>query len=235
MKVGFDNIVIDSTLSSLNASLNYPVENLQDSILKKRYQSAITNDIITIDFAENSSVSSFFYAYTNATWLQLRLYIGSDSLVYTLTITDPESIIDAIHFTAVNADYAELEILGAEGVFLGGISLDDPIEFPDPDSTWQENYQDNSSVSENANGNTLQDYIKPLQIFNWTFRDVTRYDSSFYKDLYLLTGIGKIIWVDPFEDNHDFLDPIYCKMTAPFQPKKNGRRFNFELSIKEAR
>lgn len=235
MRVVFDNIVLDSTLSSLNASLNYPVENLQDSILKKRYQSTLATDTITIDFSETLSVSSFFYAYTNATSLVLRLYVGSDSLVLTLNITDPENYIDAHHFTAVSADYAEIDIVGPADVYLGGIALDDSVEFPDPINAWQENYQDNSSVSENDDGNTLQDYIKPLKVNSWIFRNVTRYNTNFYKDLYELTGIGKIIWVDPFEDNHDFLEPLYCKMTAPLQPKKNGRRYNFELSIKEAR
>ncbi len=235
MKIVFDNIVLDSTLSSLRASLNYPIENLQNSILKNRYQSVQSTDTITIDFSETLRVSSFFYSYTNATYLQLRLYVGSDSLVFTLTITDPESETDAKYFTAIEADYAELDIIGPDNVYLGGIALDDPVEFPDPDNAWQESYQDNSSVSENDDGNTNQDYIKPLRINNWIFRDVTRYDSNFYKELYILTGIGKIIWVDAFEDNHDYLKPLYCKMTAPFQPKKNGRRFNFELSIKEAR
>jgi len=235
VKVIFDNIVLDSTLSSLNASLNYPVENLQDSILKKRYQSVVTSDTITIDFSETLTVSSFWYVYTNATYLQLRLYVGSDSLVFTLTINNPESYIDAHYFSAVDADYAELDIIGPENVYLGVIALDDPVEFPDPENVWTEGYQDNSSVNENDDGNTLQDYIKPLKINNWKFRDVTRYDSNYYKDLYELTGIGKIIWVDAFEDNHDFLKPLYCKMTAPLQPTKNGRRYNFELNIKEAR
>ena len=235
MKVIFDNIVLDSTLSSLNASLNYPVTNLQDSVLKRRYQSVVSSDTITVDFSETLFVSSFFYAYTNATSIIIRLYIGSDSLVFTLTITDPESEIGAHYFTGVYADYAEIDIIGPENIYLGGIALSDPVEFPDPDYAWPENYQDNSSVSENSDGNTNQDYMKPLKIYNWTFKNVTRSDTNFYKELYELTGIGKIIWLDATERNHDFLEPLYCKMIAPLQPKKNGRRYNFQLNVKEAR
>ena len=74
MKILFDNYLIDSTLSAEFASLNYPVSNLQDNVLHKRYQCIQDSDTITITFSESLDVSCFYYAYTNATYLQLRLY-----------------------------------------------------------------------------------------------------------------------------------------------------------------
>lgn len=236
MKILFDNYVIDSTISALYASLNYPVANLQDTVLRKRFQCSRASDTITITFAERLDVSSFYYAYTNATYLQLRLYRDYETLLYTLTIIDPVELCGAHHFTLVeDVEYAELDIIGPENVYLGGVGLGDSVTFPDPENTWKDKLQDNSASSENVYGSTWTDYIEPLRVHNWICRDVELEDAQYYIELYRLTGIGKPVFIDPFENNHDFMTPLYAKFTNPMDKQKNGRRWEINIDIKECR
>jgi hypothetical protein len=236
MKILFDNIVLDSVLSSINASLNYSASNLQDQILYKRYQSSIDIDTITIAFSEDLDVSVFYYGLTNATSLVLRLYDSSDVLLHTETISSPNLVTDAVYFTSVFAASAEIDIVGsATGVYLGGVALGVSEEFPDPDGEWPEDFEDNSFVTTSPEGQSLQNYVEPLRIHNFRFTDLTRDRMNDIMDLYRLTGIGLPIWFDPFEDNHDFMMPLYAAFTRPIRSTKNGRRYNFSIAIKEAR
>lgn len=234
MIVLFDNIVDDSVITSINASLNYPASNLQDSALRKRYQCSTDTDTIAIVFAETLEVSSFWYAFTSATAMELRLYNDSDGLLHTITISDPINI-DAYHFNGVDVDYAELDISGAGGVYLGGIGLGVGIEFPDPDNEWEEPFTDNSSAVQSRAGQSKQDYVEPLRVHGWMFRDVVLDDANYYVDLYKATGIGLPIWIDPFENDHSFMEPVYAVMTQPIKKVKDGRNYRFNLNIKEAR
>jgi hypothetical protein len=236
MKILFDNYIADSTLTALHASLNYPVTNLQDSVLRKRYQCTQDSDTITITFSEPMNVDSFFYAYTNATYLQLRLYRDYETLLFTLTIDDPVEECGAHFFSLVeDVEYAELDIRGSEGVYLGAPGIGDAIDFPDPENTWKDTIQDNSSSSENVYGSTWTDYIEPLRIHNWICREITIEDALYYISLYKLTGIGKPLFIDPFENNHDFMEPLYAKFTNPIDKQKNGRRWQLNIDIKECR
>ena len=61
MKILFDNILEDSTLSATNESLNYPVANLGHPFLEKRFQSTTTTSTITADWTTDQCISCFFY------------------------------------------------------------------------------------------------------------------------------------------------------------------------------
>ena len=236
MKILFDNYIADSTLSALYASLNYPVTNLQDNVLRNRYQCTFNSDTITITFSDSMDVDCFFYAYTNATYLQLRLYRDYETLLFTLTINNPVDECGAHFFSLVqDVTYAELDIEGPENVYLGCIGIGDAEDFPDPEYSWKDTLQDNSASSENVYGSTWTDYVEPLRIHNWIIRNVETEDANYYIGLYKLTGIGKPLFIDPFENNHDFMEPLYAKFTVPINKQKNGRRWQLNIDIKECR
>jgi len=81
----------------------------------------------------------------------------------------------------------------------------------------------------------LRDYVEPLRLHSWTFPEVTRDDINDWAEYFKDLGIGKPIYIDPFEDDHTFLKPLYAALTEPFAAKKVGRRYTFDLTVKEAR
>lgn len=235
MKILFDNVVIGSTITSPYESLNYPADNLQDEILRRRYQSSRDIDTITIAFEDEADVSCFFWAFTNATQMILRLYNFSDELIFSQTIDDPDQL-SVIYFDRNYAASAEIDITGSTtGVYLGGVGLGEEVTFPDPDYEWPENYTDNSVLSSSKEGQTLQNYVEPLRVHQFNFSDLTRNEMNAIKELYESVGIGYQLWFDFFEDDHDFIGPMYGFFSEPIQPKKNGRRYNFTITVREAR
>lgn len=236
MRILFDNLIDNATITSLHASLNYPVENLQDNVLRRRYQCSEDEDTITIIFEQtNNLITDFFYSFTNAEYLQLRLYQTYGILVYTLTINNPQSDTQSYNFTGVDAAYAELDIRGDEGVYLGGLALGEAIQFPDPKNKWNEPLADNSLFSESLGGQTNHEYIEPLREYPFDFENTPVEDKNYYIGLIKDLGIGKPVYIDPFERNHNFMMPIYAKFTRQPGPSKNGRVYDWNINIKEAR
>jgi hypothetical protein len=234
MKLLLNNIILDATITSLNGSLNYPPENIQDSVLAKRFQSSIDQDVLTCDFESQSSVNCFYYSFTNASTIQVRFFIGSDTLVYAFTISSPEDT-GAYHFNTIVADFMEIVIIGGLGVYIGGCATGLDVSFPNPVSPWNENVEDNSIVSENRAGETQTESIESLDVYSWIFRENSREEVNYYKNLLETVGLGTLIWVDPFEQDHDFISPLYAKLTNPVKISKDGRNYRFNLDIKQAR
>jgi len=237
MKILFENYFDSATLSSVNASLNYPIENLQDSFLHTRYQSSIDVDTITAYFAEDVSISDFFWGFTNATKLILRLYDYENVLLFSITINNPDPAIDGIEFDTIDdVDHAELYIEGlAVGTYLGGIGIGLCYIMLDPLSAWEEPDYDNSDFDESSGGQTLQNYVRPLRGYSLSFTDIPREITDEIMTLYRSVGIGKPLWVDITELAHDFVSPIYGKIMSAISPRRNGRRYDFDITIKEAR
>jgi hypothetical protein len=237
MKILWNNLLDDAELSSLNASLNYPVTNLQDSFLYVRTQSSIDVDTVTIMFDEDASISDFFWGYTNATKFVLRLYNYENELLYTETINDPDPQWGSVGFDIVeDVDHAELDIIGDEiGTYLGGIGIGIAYVMPDPLSEWDETPIDNSDWSRSPAGQTLQNYTRPLRREPRKFADVSHAIKEEIMALYYEVGTGAALWFDFTELDHDYKKPLYGIIANIINPQKNGRMWEFDIVAEEAR
>lgn len=237
MRILLNNIIPFSTITSLNESQNYPASNLQDQFLHQRYQSALDTDLVTLVFEEGENISCLFYAFTNASELIFRFYLDYETLVYTITVDDPLSI-DALYFDMLyDITYMTIEITGdGIGVFLGGVATGlEYSDWPDPKGDWTEPDVDNSTPASSPDGQSLQNYVRPLTGYIFTFIDNTRELMSDLKAIYRNIGIGLPLWIDPFQDNHNFLPPMYGKFMRFAMLPKIGRRYDFEIELLEAR
>jgi hypothetical protein len=236
MKALFDNLVLAATPSMPDASSNYPADNILSAFLKKRAQSTAAADTLTITFGADKSINCVYYGFTNATGIVILLKNSGGGTLKTITITTPEEI-GAEHFAVVGSVRTidvQLTKTGV-GVYLGGLGAGLEETLPDPDAGWDEPMTDNSLVSGSPDGQYSQTYLKPLRKYSWTLPEVTRERVNELVTAYGALGLGKPLWVDPFEDDHDFVAPLYCVLTEPIQPKKNGRMYSLTLSIAEAR
>jgi len=265
MKILFDNEVLTADITTVNSSSNYPVANLKSPYLRKRYQSTAITDTITLVFDAEKPVSSFFWGYTNLTKMSVTFknaagdildyiyfedgnvahyygypvehYYGWDTEYYGYYDRLSNHVYDPVgwHFPVMMIKTVIIDIEGPSGFYLGGLGIGDSLTLPDPIDTWKEEYKDVSLVSEAEGGQVLQQYIEPMRSHEWTIRAVPRADMNTYKNIYKNHGVGYHVWVDPFEENHDFMEPLYAVLAGAWEPKKNGREYDFDVKIREAR
>lgn len=262
MKILFDNVLIDATITADNASANYPVSNLVHPFLHKRYQKVNTTyDTITITLSAATTMNCFFVSYSNANKIVVRFYNASSTLLRTETfsgvnneryttggdlrvLTDGDIRIaqeaygedsDAVHFDSIDVKTIEIDVYGDSSAYVGGIAAGEAEDFGDPMSPWEEPYIDNSIVADSLYGQTLQQQIEPLRAYTWMIRDLTRSETNDIRDIYYQYGYGARLWIDPFEDDHDFMRPFYGRLNAAPRITKNGRRYDVELQFREAR
>lgn len=237
MKILFDNLLDDATITSVNASPNYAVENLQDQFVEVRYQSALSSDTITITLNEISSINCIFYNYTNADTMEFKLYNSSDVLLYTKTISSVSDDISGYYFTTVeNVSYITLYITETTAPYLGSLGFGQAKEMKNlANQDWSEPITDNTVITTSPEGSVLQNYVQPLDGYTFTFRDYTREEINEIKTLIKSIGIGKGVFIDITEDNHSFINTLFAYLIATISPVRNGRRYDFTLQIREAR
>lgn len=236
MKILFSNVIKNAIYTSEHASGNYPASNLGDNSLHKKTQSSTTEDTIVITFEYPSDITDFWWGYTNADYIRLRFYDYDSGLLFEIEINDPAPIIGHIFFDLVeDVDWIEVYYRGDLGVYLGGIGLGVAYVMPDPEAVWNENDIDNSIISESPYGQTNQDYVEPLRSYSFRFPNIPREDMNELQELIRSVGRGKPLWIDAFDLNHSFMEPLYGKIVNSLSVQRNPRTYYFMIELKEAR
>jgi hypothetical protein len=233
MKILFDNALEDATLTALYASPNYPVANLSHRILKKRFQSILNSDTITMSWAAAVVVNSIYVGYTNATAFVLRLYNASSTLLATISFTPSDM---AKHFAAVSGvRSAQLDISNSlTSVYLGGVGIGEDYTMPDPRNDWGDGFVDKSKKEVSADGQVFGDRIEPLRMIPLNFFSA---EHALYREIRdLVKPNNRIVplWVDVFESWHEEMLPMYGTLDLG-DPKKRDKKIDFSIAIQEAR
>jgi hypothetical protein len=260
VKILFDNVLKNATLTSTNGSVNYPPENLVHNFLRKIYRSNATEyDTITITLDDYKYINSFFVGYTDTVKIVLRLYQGAtllktetlENVATTERITTDgsrrETTSGAIRIVSETFDYAsvhwdtdyyvssiQLDVYGGANIYVGGVGAGQAWTSRGPMSPWDEPFIDSTQVVTSPYGQTIRNEALPLNAYMWTFRDLTREQTNELQDIYRSKKLGALVWVDAFEENHDFKKPFYAFIADPFQIRKNGRRYDVLISLQEA-
>lgn len=237
MRILFENVLLDASLSAGSASDNYPVTNLIDRFLKKRYQhTAAVYDTVTITLSTSTDIDYFFAGYSNSSQIVVRLYNAAAALLSTDTITSIGAGTKSIDYgQTYSVKSIQIDVYGASGTYLGGVAAGVAETFVDPVASWSEPWEDNTSVSGSPVGQSLRNKRDALRLYTWNFRELTRAVANSYRLLYYTYGLGAIVWIDAFESAEDFIEPMYSILNSAPTAVKNGRRYDMEWSFKEAR
>ena len=236
MRILFDNEALVASITSYYESENYPASNIIHPFLMKRYQATADTDTITLTFDTEFSASCIFYGFTNATSIIVKFYDVLDNLLYTETISDPQQR-DSAYFTQVDdISYIEIEITtDMIAAYLGGFAVGIEFALPDPVADWSDNPIDNSDISDSPGGQTLVNKFDPLDAHIFNFRDIIRDTAIAIRDAGKEVGTGGHIWVDAFEEDHNFMSPMYATLRGMIALTKDGRNYNLSIPIQESR
>lgn len=236
MKVLFLNELKDATITALAPNANYPASNLNHVFAKLKYKGVGYSDTITATLTDNVTANCFFYTYTNAESMTVRVYSGSSVLLETLTVDCSYSSGAEFFDSHTDVRWIEIDVASsvAEDVYLGGIAIGDALDFPLPNATFDKQLDDNSNKTESTDGQVSHAYIEPLTGYSLQFTNVNRSDYHEIIERFKTVGAGHI-WVDITEENHAVYQPLYCTSNLVESPAREKKQVNFKLSLTEAR
>jgi len=236
VKVLFDNKVKDATITALAPDANYPASNLAHIFAKVKYKGVGFSDTITCLFEDDRSVDSFWYTYTNATAMEVRLYSSASVLLDTITV-DCSYDSGAEYFTQIDGvRWIEIDVSCgvSSDIYLGSVALGLAYSHPLPVAVFDRAIKDNSGKSESLDGQTAVHYIKPLTAYQLRFAGVLREDYHETISKYESSGRSHI-WLDITEEAHDIYKPMYCTSEIGSNITSSGHRIAFEINYTEAR
>lgn len=232
MRYLFINKILDAVLSATNGNSNYPVSNLQDRFLEKRFQNDSGSSVITVEYISDIEANCLFYAFHDLTALSAVYKNSGGSTIATIT---PSSIEDVgIEYFTKLTTVRTIEIT-ITGNYIGGIATGVYYQMPDPLAAFSRDLQDNSFVSQSPSGQVLSNYEKALKVPSWSFKDLATVIANDIRNSYIEIGKGTPFYADFFENNRDFYEPLYCFFIKEPGDSKNGRRIDYKIDLMEAR
>lgn len=236
MRVLFANEIKNATITALAPNANYPASNIASVFAKQKYKGVGYSDTITATLPDNVSASCFFYTYTNAESMTVRVYSNASVLLETLTVDCTYSSGSAYFDLHTDVRWIEIDIASSvsEDVYLGSIALGTYIQFPYPLASFDDELQDNSKSTTSSDGQVSQIYIEPLRQYSLQFTDTKRDDYHEIIGEFKKVGTSHI-WVDITELNHAAYQPLYCTSTMADSPSRMKNLVSFKIKLLEAR
>lgn len=235
MKILFDNKIIGSTITSTNENASYPAQNLCHIFDRVKYKATNINDVITVVFDENITADSFWFSYSNATAMEIKVYNNTSTLLETITADCTDST-GAEYFTS-HSDVRTLVITAScaatADLQIGSFGCGVAETMPNPNALFATALESGSSASASAEGQVAYQYIEPRKSYAFIFDGVSR---SEYHDIVqkFIDVDGGHIWADITESAHDVYQPLYCISSSIKSPSRDDA-VSFQLSITEAR
>lgn len=237
MKILFDNKMKEATITALAPNANYPASNVGHVFAKVKYKGVGFSDTITCEFPDDISASSFWYTYSNASDMEVRLYSSASVLLDTITV-DCSYDSGSEFFTQVDGvRWIEIDLSCgvSEDVYLGSVAFGIAHDIPYPLSNFDKQLEDRSGKTVSSDGQTSYHYIKPLRAYELSFSKVKR-NSVFHAivDLFETVGSGHI-WADITEENHSVYQPLYCTTDGLNNVARAEDLVSFKIKLMEAR
>lgn len=237
-----------ATITAGNENPNYPAVNVASPILKQRFQSLANSDTVTLDLGANTAIDCVFLGWTNADSVTITVRNAANSVVHTVTraISRPSAdplvpyevqygVVESFYFTEIQGAKLQVALSASAPVFVGGVGFGLMDQTPDVSASWDKGFDDNSIVSESDGGQTLQNYVRPLQQFTFDMPNMNAEEREYWALAYSNVGRGRNVWVDFFPGDHDYQAPLWCTIASVLDLKKSGHRYTMKLKFKEAR
>lgn len=235
MKVLFYNNVKDATITALDANANYPASNIKSQFLKLKYKANGISDTLTFMLPDTISANCFFYSYSNASSMTLKVYSASSTLLETISVDCTYQSGSAFFTLHTNARWFTIQAScpATEDLYIGGVGFGNAITFPYPSASFAKYLINKSEADSSDDGQISVAYIRPLESYSLSFYGVPRSEYHDIIEEFKSVGIGHI-WIDISEENHSVYQPLYCTSKMIESPSRD-ETISFKITILEAR
>ena len=236
MKLLTENVLKGASFSSVNLNVNFPLSSLTHQFLRYKYKSLTQEDVITIVLADNESVNSCWYGFSNAISMVVTF---KDHMANTLKVLTVDCSQDngAEHFATlenVRTIIVDVEAYASDDLVIGGLAAGMALDMPLPTASFVPQLVDNGERIETEAGQVMTQYSEPRTVYELAYAGVLRDDFREVIDAFHAVGQGHV-WVDITEENHALHKPLYCTTNLFESPARNDGRVSFRIKYTEAR
>ena len=235
MKTLFDKLVKTSTITSVQEDVSYPAANLAHQFARVYYKATSFDDVITVMFDDQHSVNSFFFTYSNAASMTVRLYKWDGTLLVT-KVCDCTYDSGAEYFDAVTARWATITAASSvsDDLRIGSVEFGEAVDFPLPSANFVPMLESKSTMEESDQGQVSFQYVEPRMKFGTKYQGVLKADYLGLIEMFKEVDRGHI-WIDITEEDHGVYRPLYCVSNLIESGERNSERVTFSLTFTEAR
>lgn len=236
MRIGWNNYLADSTVTSDSEDSQFPVSNLWSRFLEKRYQSVLNGSVITVEFQENRTVSAIAVAFTNATGVAYEIFdnLGAslDSGVVWL-----EERTNIKYITPVMARRVEITLSSDDVLYVGGIFVGDPLTISKILSNPLFGDIPRGTTSKSAFGQPLGRKFQGLRQLTVTAALLTAAEKEELKTMIRQIGYALPVYVDVYEGDQEEEPSLFGTFLSVDNFQKNSRQgyYNLPMIIQESR
>lgn len=241
MRVLYDNLIEDySSLTATNENASYPVGNVVNKSLHKKFQATTTTSTVTVEWAADQTVDCLAFAYHNITELTYTVKNSGGGTLETDTLTGGSDIFDGdiIYLTSSYSTVRSIEFAftGSDPFYIGYIGAGIYLQMPGFSASVRHSRSQIDQRFKSFSGRLFGDNIGRLKGFSVTFASSNQSELD-----NVLTFYDAVSTVDPFimdlyeaTRNTSFYYPFYAGINEFSDITKNGNEgvlygYNFQI------
>lgn len=238
MKLLWDNYLIGSTVTASETDTLYPVSNLYDSFLEKKFRPGSQSVTVTIVMQETKTVSMIAYGYNNVTTSDATLTIDKDATTtFTIDPSATEQYIVALqsrytlkdasgnvvgsgvlatgadinvqYITPVDCRTIEISFSSAGKVYIGGLAIGDPLVIDYIDTDAALKKEIRTSYTKTAGGQVYGDYAKNIRTWDISIPVIDNDKRLEMQEMIDSVGNCKTFFSDLFDEAHGTEKPMF--------------------------
>jgi hypothetical protein len=234
MRVSYNNLLKDATLSATNENLNRQVTNIIHNFLELAFYATGNNSIITAELNTTHDIDHVAFDYHNIDTMTIRFYNVFDVLITTETIT----VIDDCNFhyfdTVESVFSVQIEMTTLDSyLYVGGISIGEYFQLPNFQQTITEGLNLNDSYFTSPGGQRsgnkrfcpLPKSVNFANISNDEKNNIVTYMR------YMQNSTPHFI--DFYPDAQEYFPPVYgcIEMSNTSIPKRRISTWEWDINI----
>ena len=236
MRILYNNLLDNASLSATNENPAYPVENIVSYYLEKPFKATGNSSVITCTLDSTYTIDCVGYGYHNFDTMNLKFKdsLGVEITNFNVTLEENETI---YYFSSAIDDVKTIEItLTTISAYLmaGAFSFGEYLEMPvlRRGAEYPIGFRGSSSIS--GGGQASGNRRKPLRLFGpLNFPNVTNAERQEIETMILLVQDVKPHFIDIWPDAHTSFAPFYGKISGDSLgiTKKTYSGYEFDLTL----
>lgn len=237
MKILFDNLLRNATISATNEDESYPVSRVTDRYLEYRFKSITMTTVVTASWTTDQTVSCIALGYHN---LSSGTYVlknsGGTSVGSGSLEVDYDT--DMTYFTAVSTVRSiELTLTSASVLYVGGLGCGVPFSQDFHNQNPRIDFVNNDNLTFLNGGQSLGTKTKNRWVYNATLNDLTQSDLETFTNGLVLVGKNFPVYFDLFNGDHTLGRPIHgvLRIRGRFNRDTTSGRYSIRVVCEESR